>query len=168
MRLAGLLLFSTVLLLVVSSVLGTLGMMIITIEVAVLMVLYASIRQHAFSGLMHALVLGLLLGLLSGGGRGVQLIALLPLIPFALWSRRSFQVTTPGLMALACVPAVLMADLVHATLLAVFHPIATILPSLIRVTPASALLSALVAYPLFLVLDRLSLAVRPAAAADLT
>lgn len=142
-------------LLVVTSVTTTfVNADIIVPNVLVLMVVYASIHRDAFGSLVTAFLLGLAAGLMNAGGRGMLLFSLLPVIGLTRWARHSLQLSALWASVGWVIPMVLIADLTFALVAVIFAPDLVTFPSFIRISPASALVTGVMALPVFGVLRR--------------
>lgn len=121
--------------------------------VPVIFVVWATVRRDAAAGLLAALVLGWIAGLQAGGGRGLLLVSLLPVVLFSAWARLSMHFqgvwATAGWVVGSCV----LADVVFALLCPLFLPSVSPWGPLLRVTPAVALLTGATAVVIFAVLS---------------
>lgn len=149
MRLVLTLVLGTLALWCASTFLPALGIQVWVPNVAVLVVMLATLRGGAWEGLVVALVLGLMEAWLSGASRGVILLSLLPAITIAFR-----LLSTPAASSLmVCVGGValgvLLADLVVAALLLLLGSPVSWLNLLLRTLPPSALLTAFLAWPAF-------------------
>ena len=124
-------------------------------HVAAIFVVYAALERDAFGALLVGLVVGLATGLLNGGARGLTLLGLLPVIPLSRWARSAFQIETVIARVGWVVPMVLVAEASVALFALVFAPSLRTGPTLLRVAPGTALLSALLAWPVYGLLSKL-------------
>lgn len=133
----------------------TLGAVVWMPHVPILIGVHAAMQRSAFHGVVALLVLGLIAGLLSGGPRGLYLLASLPAIAVARFARTRLQAEGTGLQAATVVPAVILCELLFAAGMLLFRADVALLPAVVRVVPASALLTGMLALPVIALLRRI-------------
>lgn len=123
-------------------------------HVPVIFVVLAAYQRSTFHGLLVAMTVGGLAALLSGGSRGVYLLALLPVLLIAASLRA--RGLSMGSLALAgvCVLGSLLADAITWPFLLAFSGDAPWTGILLRNAPPSALLTGLLAWPLIWLWER--------------
>lgn len=120
---------------------------------AVIFTVYATIHRDAFGALLTALALGLVAGVSVGAARGLVLLSLLTVVAATRWARNRFPVHRRIGLAAWVAAATVAADLTVVVLGLLLLPGTRLAGSLLTVTPLSALLSALLAIPSFVVLE---------------
>lgn len=123
-------------------------------DVVVIFTVWAALRRNATAALTTALVLGLLSGALVGGGRGVLLLSLLPVVFAGVWARRRGLVAGTLPEAGWVIPSVLLSGTGFAFAALIFLPGLPLGDGLFRTLPLTALVSGLFALPIFWLLNR--------------
>jgi len=142
--------------LIATSVLSTLvNVDALLPNVVVMMVVYASIHRDGFGALVTTFVLGFVAGLLIAGARGLLLLSLLPVVGMTMWVKQRLQFSGTIATASWVLVASLVADVSFVVLAFVFSPDLKLVATLLRLTPAVALLTALVSIPIFALLVRI-------------
>jgi hypothetical protein len=112
---------------------------------AVIATVYAGAHRDGFGAVAAALVFALLAGLLNSGGRGLMMLSLLPVVGATLFLRSRTPLTQSMLFGAWTAAASLLADLTFVLLGLVFSPNTTFWPSLVFLSPATAIVTGVVA-----------------------
>jgi hypothetical protein len=108
---------------------------------AVIATVYAGAHRDGFGTVGAALVFALLAGLLNSGGRGLLMLSLLPVVGATLFLRTRTPLTQSILFGAWTAAASLLADLTFVLLGFVFSPNTVFWPSLVFLSPGTALVS---------------------------
>lgn len=108
---------------------------------AVIATVYAGAHRDGFGAVGAALVFALLTGLLNSGGRGLMMLSLLPVVGATLFLRTRTPLTQSVLFGAWTAAASLLADLTFVLLGFVFSPNTVFWPSLVFLSPGTALIS---------------------------
>ncbi len=118
-------------------------------NVPVIAVVYAAVRRDVFGAFLTAFALGIWAGVLAGGGRGVLLLALIPVIGVTRWARGRLPLDSTLATAAWAIICVLVADFAFAFLSTLTEPAMAPWRVLTTVSPASALVSGIAAVPFY-------------------
>lgn len=132
-----------------ATFLPAIGLYVWLPHVVVISVMLIAFRGGAWEGLAAAFVLGIAEAWLTGLSRGVMLLSLLPAVWLGFWLRQSAAGASVFVSAAVVALGAVLTDLAVATLTILMGMEVNLLPLLLRVVPASALLTALLALPLF-------------------
>lgn len=113
----------------------------------VIVACYAGARRDLFGALLATLVVGLVGGASIGPTRGVDLLALLLVVFATRWARRRLPLGRAAVAAGWATAASVVHDVSYVAIAALLLPGVPLAGTLLRVSPAIALLTGLVALP---------------------
>lgn len=108
---------------------------------AVIATVYAAAHRDGFGSIAAAFVFALLAGLLNSGGRGLLMLSLLPVVGATLFLRTRTPLTQSMLLGAWTAAASLLADLTFVLVGLVFSPGTLFWPSLVFLSPATAIVT---------------------------
>lgn len=147
--------FAIVSLILSTAIAGHVHADVIMPNVPVIFTVYASAHRDTFGGIITAFFIGFLAGVLVGDGRGILMLTLLTVVGMT----RLFRTRVPLERTLAgagfCVIASLVADSLFAGLTLVLEPGVAVARPLLSIAPKSALVSGVLAIPIYAILSRI-------------
>lgn len=118
------------------------------VAIPVVMTAYASARRDTFGGVLVALAMGWVAGVMTGGFRGPLLFALLAVVGATRWGVRRFPLQSVWGLAGWSMLAVVISDVVFVAVAALAGSDGQLAGVLLRSTPAASLASGLLALPI--------------------
>ncbi len=149
----------------ITSLLGVLGIVAVSVlapltnaaagvpNVAVIFTVYAAMNRDLFGALVTAFVLGVVGGVNLSEARGLYLLSLLVVVGVTRWGRRRFPLERRLMLAAWTAVACILGDIGLVLMGYLLLPGLRLEPTLVTVSPVVALVTAVLAVPVFTVLD---------------